>query len=109
LSIYNSDGGDNFSNLPQRRQDVGDPVGVALKELYSKYEGTINCVGLRKYLSHWHKMRASVAIRLGEIDECVREVLKSIWYNPFNYKVYGFAILAIMPSKLMALIISHKN
>lgn len=108
LAIYNLGEGYDYSKLPPRKQDTGDPVGVELNNIYQTYRGTMNCVGLKQYLSHWHKMRASVAIRFGDIHECVRETTKSIWYNPLNYKVYAFIILAVMPSSLRKKIISLK-
>ena len=89
-------------NLPPRRQDEGDPVG---KELLDMYRENPHIVGLRKYLSHWHKMRASTAIRYGERKETLEEVWRSLCFNPFNFKVVIFAILAVFPLKIRNLII----
>lgn len=102
FAIYNLGEGYDKKNLPPRRQDEGDPVG---KELLDMYRENPHIVGLRKYLSHWHKMRASTAIRYGERKETLEEVWRSLCFNPFNFKVVIFAILAVFPLKIRNLII----
>lgn len=106
MAIYNMGEGYNFANLPPRRQDMNDPVGKALVTLYHQYS---EFKGFRQYVSHWHKMRASVAIRYGEKKETILETLKVLFYNPFNYKVIPFIILVIIPSKLRMRIIGLKK
>ena len=101
-AVYNLGAGYDFANLPPRRQDSGDPVGTGLKELY-KYNHGI--VGFRKYISHWHKMRASVAIRYGEKMETIVESCKSLYYNPLNYKAIPFIILSFIPAAIRKRII----
>lgn len=103
-AIYNLGEGYNNKNLPPRKQDKGDPVGKGLVELYKKYPHTC---GMRKYISHWHKMRASVAIRYDEKKETVYEVYQSLKYNILNIKIMPFLILALIPQKLRHIIISH--
>lgn len=101
-ATYNLGEGYDYSNLPPRRQDSGDPVGSGLKKLYKCNHGI---VGLRKYISHWHKMRASVAIRYGEKMETIAESCKSLYYNPLNYKVLPFIILSLIPAAIRKKII----
>lgn len=103
-AIYNMGEGYDKKSLPPRRQDAGDPVGKALKELYQSHP---NLVGFRKYISHWHKMRASVAIRYGERKETLYEMKQSLRYNPFNYKVVMFGVLAILPQSIREYLISR--
>lgn len=103
LVTYNIGESFDYAQLPPRRQDTGDPVGKILKEIYHKNK---KIAGLRKYLAHWHKMRASVAIRYGERAETLKEVAKSLFYNPTNFKVIPFAALALVPSNLRKRIIS---
>lgn len=106
MAQYNLGEGYDKKNLPPRRQDAGDPVGKALKEIYELYP---NLIGFRKYLSHWHKMRASVAIRYGERKETLYEVRQSLRYNPSNYKVAMFGVLALLPASVANMIIrNHK-
>ena len=101
-AVYDLGAGYDFANLPPRRQDAGDPVGQQLQQLYKSNK---HIKGLRSYLSHWHKMRASVAIRFGERIETIKESFISLQYNPFNYKILPFIILSILPSKIRTNII----
>ncbi len=103
LAIYNMGEGYVLTNLPPRRQDEGDPVGKGLVELLCQYQDK---GALRKYISHWHKMRASVAIRYGERCETIKEVFHALKYNVFNYKVIPFLILGLLPQKIREYIIS---
>lgn len=104
LAQYNLGEGYDKKNLPPRRQDAGDPVGKGLLELYKADK---KIIGFRKYLSHWHKMRASVAIRYGERKETLNEVTYSLKYNPFNYKVMLFGVLALLPQSITKKIIQN--
>lgn len=101
LSIYYLE--DDFSKCPPRRQDSGDPVGKGLVELLHSYKPA----DIKQYISHWHKMRASTAIRFGERKETFKEVCISLFYYPTNYKVLPFLFLSIMPLKLRTHIISN--
>ncbi len=103
-AIYNLGEGYNKKNLPPRKQDEGDPVGKNLVELYKKNP---QICGIKSYISHWHKMRASVAIRYDERKETVYEVFQSLKYNILNVKIISFLILALIPKKLRHTIISH--
>lgn len=101
-AIYELGEGYVLTNLPPRRQDKGDPVGKELVRLLSVYPGKM---ALKRYISHWHKMRASVAIRYGEKIETMKEVLISLFYYPFNMKVILFSFLAMLPKKVRLFII----
>ena len=101
-AVYDLCAGYDFANLPPRRQDAGDPVGQQLQQLYKSNK---HIKGFRSYLSHWHKMRASVAIRFGERIETIKESFISLQYNPFNYKILPFIVLSILPSKIRTNII----
>lgn len=103
-AIYNLGEGYILTNLPPRRQDIGDPVGKELVKLLTIYP---NKVMLRRYISHWHKMRASVAIRYGEKIETMKEVIISLRYYPFNIKVIPFLVLAIIPQGMRFRIIKQ--
>lgn len=101
-AIYDLGEGYVLTNLPPRRQDIGDPVGKELVKLLSVYPEKM---ALKKYISHWHKMRASVAIRYGEKIETMKEVLRSLFYYPFNMKVMPFFFLAMLPKMVRLFII----
>lgn len=106
-AVYDLGEGYDYANMPPRRQDAGDPVGRQLLSLYREHRGEKCTHGMKQYISHWHKMRASVAIRFGERAETLCEVAKSLWYNPLNYKVMPFAVLAVLPDKLRVSIIKR--
>lgn len=98
IAIYNLGEGYDYSHLPPRKQDTGDYVGNCLKEIYQQC--SIEPNGMRKYISHWHKMRASVAMRYGYFSETLIETFKSLYYNPKNIKVIPFAFFSVLPFKL---------
>ena len=104
LAIYNLGEGYDYTHLPPRRQDRNDPVGRSLLQLYKSHPSVI---GLRHYISHWHRMRASVAIRFGERWETVREVMIGLYYHPLNVRLMMFFLLAICPAKIRHIIISR--
>ena len=106
LAIYHLGEGYDFSHQPPRTQDEGDPVGKELKRLLSISQDKKK---LELYISHWHKMRASVALRYGEIRETFHESVIALKYNHKNYKVVPFMILAILPKHLRNKIISLRN
>ena len=94
-AIYNLGEGYDFTNLPPRRQDINDPVGNFLLQLYKEH--VPHPIGMKQYISHWHKMRASVAIRYGERWETIKETLIALRYNLLNCKVVPLAMLAFFP------------
>ena len=102
LAIYNLGEGYDKKNLPPRRQDVCDPVG---KELLAIYRANSQIKGLRRYISHWHKMRASTAIRYGARRETIYETTQALKYNPLNYKALLLGVLALFPLKMRRYII----
>lgn len=106
-AVYGLGEGYDYANMPPRRQDEGDPVGRQLLSLYRAHKGEKCTHGMKRYISHWHKMRASVAVRFGERAETLCEVSKSLWYNPLNYKVVPFAVLAVLPDKCRVSIIKR--
>ena len=108
-ATYSLGDGYDLKNEPPRRQDAGDPVGIELKKIYYAYRYSANGKGLGQYLSHWHRMRASVAVRYGERFETIYESLKALSYNPLNHNVLPFIILALCPESLRKKIIRLKS
>lgn len=106
IAIYNLGEGYDFAKLPPRKQDKGDPVGVQLSKLLNDNP---DVKGLKNYVSHWHKMRASVAVRYGLTSETLYESRQALLYNHKNYKVIPFIILALMPDFLRKKIIALRN
>ncbi len=82
-----------FKETPTRLPDSVDEVGAELKKLWIDYK---HIVGLKTYLSLWHKMRSSVYLRMGYKKACFKEAMLSLRYNPLNYKVYAYLILNVL-------------
>lgn len=106
LAIYNMGEGYILTNTPPRLQDKGDPVGSELKILLTNSVGKCH-EDLKKYISLWHKMRASTNIRYNLKRESIKECILSLKYNPMNQKVYLFLIISILPFRLKKYILSH--
>lgn len=78
---------------PTRVPEQVDVVGAELKVLW---EENPKKVGMRKYLSLWHKMRSSMYMRLGYRKECAAEAMRALGYNPWNYKLYAYLVLNML-------------
>lgn len=78
---------------PTRIPEEIDVVGAELKVLW---EENPKKVGMRKYLSLWHKMRSSMYMRLGYRKECAAEAMRGLGYNPWNYKLYAYLVLNML-------------
>lgn len=105
-AIYNLGDGYDYTKTPPRRQDVGDPVGKGLKDLYNNHK---RIKGLKSYLSRWHKMRASVALRYFDRGETLREAFLSLKYNLLQRETYPFIILPLLPSSAIRYILKKKS
>ncbi|MCM1457359.1 MAG: glycosyltransferase family 2 protein [Lachnoclostridium sp.] len=95
LAIFNVEGYD-VSEKPKRVPAEDDVVGRELKRLMDDYKTP----GLRAYCSMWHKMRASVYMRLRMREKAFRETIKAISLAPANYKLYAYLVINMLPSKL---------
>ena len=89
LAIFNVEGYD-VSEKPKRVPAEDDVVGRELNKT----------PGLRAYRSMWHKMRASVYMRLRMRGKAFRETIKAISLAPANYKLYAYLVINMLPSKL---------
>jgi len=70
-----------------------DHVGAGLRALLAARPTP----GLRSYLAHWHTMRASIWLRLGEGAEARRDVLAAVGLVGWSAKLAAFAALAALP------------
>lgn len=98
MGFYNMGDGYVLTNTPPRRQDIGDPVGKGLLQLCKQYN---NVAGLKTYLSRWHKMRASVALRYFDRIETLKEAVLSLKYDFRKCETYPFLILPLLPQKVI--------
>lgn len=87
---------EKVTDRPKRVPTEVDYVGEELVNLYRKYK-SVN--GLRTYISNWKKMRSSNYMRLGLRLKSIKEALISLWYNPFNYKLYLYLVYNLIPHK----------
>lgn len=81
-----------------RSAEEPDIVGTKLKELLVKR----NDKHCRYYLSAWYKMRSNLYYRDKKRIRSGQYAIKAIWYNPFNYKNWGYLIFTFLPRKIVA-------
>ena len=98
MAVFNIEGYD-LKEKPKRYPAFEDKVGYELKRLRENH----NQPFLRFYISHWHKMRSSVYMRLGIRKHSIKEAIKGLKYNPMNYKLYAYILLNLLPKKLQPL------
>ena len=92
LAQYNFDQV-SIKEPPTRVPEKVDIVGNELLKLWNK---NTQAKGLKQYLSHWHKMRCSMYMRLGYKKACAKEAFIALRYNPLNYKIYIYLIMNII-------------
>ena len=81
---------------PKRVPAKDDVVGRELKQLAKEY----SLPGLKQYVSHWHKMRSSIYMRLSMRQKSICEALKGLHYFPLNFKLYVYIVMNLLPSRL---------
>lgn len=89
---------------PRRLHDEKDVVGNELSLLLAENG---NVVGLKKYVSLWHKMRSMTCLQSNCRLGAIREACLSIKYSPLNVKVYAYLLVALLPSFVIAKLIER--
>jgi len=84
-----------YQGRPSRIPQHHDPVGQGLK-IIANSGGNIRAI--KHYRAHWHKMRASIYLRLDMRNLAVAECFKSLWLHPFNPRVLVYMFLSTMPA-----------
>lgn len=87
-------------------KQVPDYIGGEIESYYKKSSGKLK-KDIRKYLSFWYKMRASINLSLDYRYPALLCSCRSLYYNPCNWKVYLFYILVIMPYPVIKQILSR--
>ena len=95
LAIYHAT--NDFADTPKRQPAQKDQVA---EELHKLLAGRA-IPQLRSYLSHWHKMRCSIFLRMGKRRKVLHEALKALYYNPLNGKIYLYAGMTLSPKRLI--------
>lgn len=85
--------------LPKRFPDDQDIVGRELQVLLRTYIGP-NSKGLSDYVALWHRMRASIYIRLGRRWSALKEIQKAASFSGVNLKLFAYSVLTILPKSL---------
>ena len=88
---------DNSTVKPRRNPAEKDVVGEQLKKLYQDYS---HIKGLKQYVSLWHKMRASIYLRLNERRKALKETLMALKYNVWNFKLYIYLFILFLPLRM---------
>lgn len=103
MAIYHVEN-DSIIDVPKRLPAQNDIVGKELIKLLKENKN----IGLKNYISHWYKMRASIYMRLNMKDNCIIESIKSLKYNILNYKVLIYIILVVLPLQIRLRILKNK-
>lgn len=94
-AVFNIEGYD-VRERPKRvpaENDIVHQELVKIKEVFNPYS-------IDRYISHWHKMRSSIYMRLGMRWKSIRESLIGLRYRPLNYKLAVFIVLNLLPKRL---------
>lgn len=85
------------TETPKRIPPSEDLVGIELEKLF---HANPTCPGLKSYVAHWHKMRASIYLRLpNQAKACRHEVRLSLaWHH--NKKLYAYYLLSLLPFQM---------
>lgn len=94
LATFNVEGYD-VKEKPKRVPAEVDVVGDELRKLAKVFRPE----GINRYISHWHKMRSSVYMRLGMRGKSIREACEGLKQYPLNFKLVIFILLNLLPSK----------
>jgi len=90
---------------PKRIPAADDPVGRGLEEIYSKHP---DLKGIRQYIAHWHKMRASIYLRLPDCTrQCRNEISISRRWHP-NRRLIYYQILTYIPYPIRMKLINRR-
>lgn len=95
LAVFNVEGY-SVSERPKRVPAEVDVVGEELDAIYRKKHP----YKMRRYISHWHKMRSSIYMRLKRRKLSINEALVGLGYYPLNLKLYIYIIINLLPDFL---------
>lgn len=87
---------EELSDRAGRVPDDSDIVGQELEVLLKTYSGH-KSKDLNDYIALWHRMRASIYIRLGERWSALKEIRKAVCFSGFNQKLFVYTVLAFLP------------
>lgn len=94
-AVFNFEGY-HITEKPKRKPASEDIVGRQLEALAWEFHPRY----INLYISHWHKMRSSVYLRLGMRKACLKEAFCGLKFQPLNYKLYIYILLSFVPKRL---------
>jgi hypothetical protein len=98
-AVYVQNDAHTYNDKPARVPENPDKVG---KELATLALGNKTIPGIRNYVAHWHKMRASDFLRLGMKKESIREILNSLSFRLINIQPVAYFLLLVIPASLVS-------
>ena len=96
-AIFVLDDSHLIANNPSRLHDDTDYIEQELISLYKKADSDKKG-GIKRYISMWYKMRASVFLRLNNKKKTYKYSILSLKYNVFNLKSYLFMGMVLLPT-----------
>lgn len=85
-------------DIPKRIPKAEDVVGRELANLHDKHP---DIPGFKDYIAHWHKMRASIYLRLnGYGNKCRKEIALARMWNPHSKRLALYSLLLTLPYPL---------
>ena len=88
----------NVAARSERVTNQSDIVGKELEKLledipdYSK-------VKLKNYISHWHKMRASIYLQMGQKVLAIKEIMTALRFGGVSLRLFVYLALCLLPKK----------
>lgn len=89
---------------PKRIPAADDPVGKGLEEIYQAHP---DLKGIRQYMAHWHKMRASIYLRLPDCSRQCRDEVRISRHWHRNKRLVYYQILSYIPYRFRMNLINH--
>ena len=85
----------SYYSQPSRIPETNDKVGHELEMLLNSHP---NISGLKSYVGHWHKMRASIFLRLpGYRKHAKKEILLAMSFMSDHMKLHLYKLLLLLP------------
>jgi glycosyltransferase involved in cell wall biosynthesis len=96
------------AGMPTRLPDEDDPVGRSLKSLLTKVSSN-DKKAFKQYIGLWHRMRASMYLRLGRHKEASREVRNMSHFAYKDIKFYAYLVMVHLPGSISNVLMKCLN